>query len=121
MRVKSTNNPTGSGDETVDGGRRSFFAFAAASPLVLLGLMSRPGPALAQAAAPACFDVEKLPMSQKSIRKSLGFQMHFTDPNKKCGTCNFYTPGSGDCGKCQIFDNGPTTVNSVCSSWAKKA
>jgi hypothetical protein len=119
MRTKLPNHSFGSGSESVDRGRRSFFALAAASPLVLLGLMSRS--ASAQAPAPACFDLEKLPMSQRSIRKSLGFQMRYTDPNKRCGTCNFYTPGAGDCGKCQIFDNGPTTANSTCTSWAKKA
>src|SRR5437867_1427934 len=109
-------------NDEVDSGRRGFFALAAVSPLVLLGLMSRAATAQAPAAAaPACFDLNALPMSQKSIRKSLGFQMHFTDPNKRCGTCNFFTPGTGECGKCQIFDNGPTTANSVCSSWAKKA
>jgi hypothetical protein len=119
MRTRLPNHPTAG--ESVDRERRSLFALAAVSPLVLLGLMSRPAAAQTQAAAPACFDLEKLPMSQKSIRKSLGFQMHYTDPNKRCGTCNFFTPGTGDCGKCQIFDNGPTTANSTCSSWAKKA
>ena len=105
--------------EGIDNGRRTLFALAAVSPLVLLGLATRP--AAAQAPAPACFDLAKLPMSQRSIRTSLGFKMQYTDPAKKCGTCSFYTPGTGDCGKCQIFDNGPTTANSTCTSWAKKS
>ena len=118
MRTGLSNDPI---HEGMDSGRRGFLGLAAVSPLVLLGLISRAASAQEQAAAPACFDLNTLPMSQKSIRKSLGFQMHYTDPNKRCGTCNFFTPGTGECGKCQIFDNGPTTANSVCSSWAKKA
>ena len=117
MRTKSPNEPMRAGHQGIDGGRRSLVALAAASPLLLLGLVSRP--AAAQAAA--CFDISKLPMSQRSFRTSLGFKMQATDPNKKCSSCNFYTPGTGDCGKCQIFDNGPTTANSSCNSWAKKS
>ena len=114
-----TNSSAGEpGNEDIDSGRRSLFALAAASPLLLLGLMSRPAAAQQET---ACFDLAKLPMSQRSIRTSLGFKMQATDPNKRCGTCNFYTPGAGDCGKCQIFNNGPTTANSTCGSWAKKA
>lgn len=117
MRTRLSNDHP---QEGVDSGRRRFFALAAVSPLVLFGLMSRAKAQAPAAAAPACFDLNALPMSQKSIRKSLGFQMHYSDPNKRCGTCNFFTPGTGECGKCQIFDNGPTTANSTCSSWAKK-
>ena len=111
------NQPTKPVQDDIDSGRRSLFALAAASPLLVLGLMSRPAAAQQQ----ACFDLATLPMSQRSFRTSLGFKMQATDPNKRCGTCNFYTPGAGDCGKCQIFNNGPTTANSTCGSWAKKA
>jgi hypothetical protein len=117
MRKISRHDPVDAAAQGIDSGRRSFFALAAVSPLVVLGLASRP----AWAQAPACFDVTKLPMSQRSIRTSLGFKMQATDPAKTCGTCSFYTPGTGDCGKCQIFDNGPTTANSTCMSWAKKS
>jgi len=112
MRTKSPNEPT----DGVDSGRRTLFALAAVSPLLLFGLGSRP----ASAQAAACFDLAKLPMSDRSIRNSLGFKMQATDPNKKCGSCAFFKEPKGDCGKCELFSNGPTTVNSVCNSWAKK-
>lgn len=115
MRAKSPKERSRQGG--IDRERRGLMAVAAASPLLLLGLVSRP--ATAQTAA--CFDLAKLPMSQRSFRTSLGFKMQATDPNKKCGNCSFFTPGTGECGKCQIFDNGPTTANSTCNSWAKKS
>lgn len=115
MRTKSTNEPRRAAHDGIE--RRTLFALAAASPLLLLGLASRP--AAAQTAV--CYDPTKLPMSQRSFRNSLGFKVQATDPNKKCLNCVFFTPGTGDCGKCQIFDNGPTTANSTCNSWAKKS
>ena len=115
MRTKSPNEPMRE-NEGVDSGRRTLFALAAVSPLLLFGLSSRP----ASAQATACFDLAKLPMSDRSIRTSLGYKMQATDPNKKCGSCAFFKEPKGECGKCEIFNMGPTTANGSCNSWAKK-
>ena len=56
----------------------------------------------------------------KSLRTSLGFKAQSTDSNKRCGTCAFFTPSAGDCGKCTLLSGGPVSLTSVCDSWAGK-
>lgn len=118
MRKHLESEPGKGANESVDAGRRGFFTVLAASPLLLMGFAGRP--TAAQAQASACVDMAKLPMSERSIRNSLGFKVQTDKPDKKCGTCAFFTPSGGECGKCQLFSNGPVGANSVCNSWAKK-
>ena len=96
--------------------RRKFLAMAAASPLVLLAGSD----ALAQA-APACFDPESLPFSQKSRRRSVGYTEPSTDPAKHCGLCAFFTASRIGCGTCTILGAGPVSATAVCSSFAAKS
>lgn len=75
-------------------------------------------PATAQAAE--CFDLEKLPASAKSLRKSLGFVTPAPDPAKVCGGCVFFTGTAQGCGTCALLSGGPVTAKSWCRSWARK-
>lgn len=91
----------------------------------LLGLgVAAAGAGLALAtsarAADACFDPDTLPASQKSMRRTLGYQLHSSDPKKRCGLCAFFTAAAGDCGKCALLNGGPVVTGSVCNSWAPK-
>jgi hypothetical protein len=92
--------------------RRALLGFAAAAPLGALA-------ARAQPAAPVCYDPAKLPASQRSLRRALGFRDTSTDPVKHCGICAFFTATKGGCGTCQLLSGGPVTAASVCNSWAK--
>ena len=96
--------------------RRQVLGLAAASPLILLGLASA-----SKAADPAaCFDLDTLPASQQSLRRSLNFKPQSPDPKKHCGICAFFTAADGGCGKCALLSGGPVSFNSVCDSWAAK-
>src|SRR3954462_14689618 len=86
----------------------------AAAPMLLGGL------ARAAKAADACADLDALPAVQKNLRKSLEFKVDSGDPKKRCGLCAFYTAAAGDCGKCQLFSNGPVGAGSICKSFALK-
>jgi hypothetical protein len=97
--------------------RRSLFALFAAAPVIAAGLAST---AQAQEAS-ACVDLDNLSTGQKGMRRSLGFKLQSTDPNKHCSSCTFFSAPSGGCGKCQLLSGGPVAENSVCDSWAKKA
>lgn len=93
--------------------RRRFLAIVGLAPVAMLG--SR------QAfAAGACYDLETLPLSQRSLRKS----MNFADPspfaNKRCGSCAFFDAGQNGCGSCQILSGGPTAQTAYCTSFAPK-
>jgi hypothetical protein len=113
--MKRVMDPLQSRSDKVDNARRSLFGLLAAAPLLALGLASR-----SSAQATACLDLSKLSMADKGLRNSLGYKLQTPDPAKKCGNCAFFTPAGADCGKCMIFNNGPTTPNSFCTSWAKK-
>jgi hypothetical protein len=108
---------SGEAAESVDTSRRSLFAIAAATPLLILGLASRAG---AQQ-APACYNEASLPAAQKSMRRSLGFKSVSPDAAKKCGLCNFFSAPAGGCGKCALLTGGVVPEGGVCDSWAKKA
>ena len=92
--------------------RRRLLALALVAPAVLL--------ASAATADPVCVDLDALPASQKSLRKSVGFQLASDDPKQVCRACNFYTAGEGDCGRCTLL-SGPVPAGGRCDSWAKKA
>lgn len=74
----------------------------------------------ASAQAPACFNPDALPAGQKSLRRSLGFELQSRDPQKNCGGCAYYTPKADGCGTCVLFSGGPVAVKSVCRNWSKR-
>lgn len=98
--------------------RRGLFGLAAAAPLLLLGAFGTG--ARAQDVA-ACVNLDALPASQKSMRRSLGFKPQSADPKKRCGTCAFFTAAAGACGKCQLLSGGAVAATSVCDNWAAKS
>ncbi len=94
--------------------RRGLLALALAAPLLWAGAAS------AREVA-ACVDLDALPAGQKSMRRSLGFKLETTDPRKRCGTCAFFTPGAGACGKCQLLSGGAVAATSICDNWTGKS
>lgn len=94
--------------------RRGLLGLVAATPLLVLGAAAQ-----AQDGA-ACVNLDALPASQKSMRRSLGFKALSTDPKKHCGTCAFFTAPVGACGKCQLLSGGAVAAASVCDNWAAK-
>lgn len=98
--------------------RRRILAAAGLAPLALLGVRH----ALAQAApANACYDLAKLPLAQRNMRRSVGFVDPSPEGAKRCGTCAFFATTQGSCGTCQIFSGGPTAASAYCTSYAPKA
>jgi hypothetical protein len=95
--------------------RRALLRTVAAAPLLIL--MGRESPA---AGAAACFDLNKLPSDEVSLRTSIGFKAQASDSAKRCGTCTFFTVSAGDCGKCTLLSGGAVASSSVCDNWAAK-
>lgn len=91
--------------------RRGFLGIAG-----LLGLSV----AAAAGAQGVCLDMAALPASQKSMRKSLGFQEQSADPKKRCDGCTFFTARGANCGACALLSGGAVNPSSVCTSWAAK-
>ncbi|MFD1613202.1 high-potential iron-sulfur protein [Sphingomonas tabacisoli] len=88
----------------------------AATGAAAIALASRASAANAE----ACFNPDALPAAQKSLRRSLGFQLASPDPARKCGGCAFFTAKPEGCGSCALLSGGPVTAASVCNSWAKR-
>ena len=95
--------------------RRKLLGLAGFAPLA----MAASTRALAEGAT--CYDANALPLSQKNMRRSLGYMDSSNDPAKRCGLCAFYAAGSGDCGKCQLLANGPVNAGALCASYAAKS
>jgi hypothetical protein len=95
--------------------RRRFLAFAGLAPVALLGARET----FAQAAS-ACYDMSKLPLSQKSLRKAVNFVDPSPDKTKRCGTCAFFVATKDGCGTCQILSGGPVAQSAYCTSYAPK-
>lgn len=93
--------------------RRRFLALAGLAPVALLSTRQ----AFAQT---ACYDLSKLPLSQKSLRRSMNFVDPSPDAAKRCGTCAFFMATQGGCGTCQILSGGPTAQTAYCTSYAPK-
>jgi hypothetical protein len=96
--------------------RRSFLVAAALAPIVF----SSSRTAFAQ--TPACYEPEKLPLSQKSLRRSLNYLETAPDPAKKrCGLCAFFTGSAqAGCGTCALLSGAAVTAGSVCNNFAAK-
>jgi hypothetical protein len=98
--------------------RRRILAAAGLAPIALLGARH----AFAQAKpASACYDMAKLPLAQRNMRRSVAFVDPSPDAAKRCGTCAFFVATQGNCGTCQIFSGGPTAASAYCTSYAPKA
>jgi hypothetical protein len=96
--------------------RRRFIALAGLAPIAALGARQ----AFAQT-KPACYDTATLPLSQKNMRRSVGFVDPAPAPAKRCGVCAFFVATQGGCGTCQILSGGPTAQSAYCTSFAPKA
>lgn len=80
------------------------------------------GEALAQAASSACYDPAKLPFTQKSRRRALGYVDASNDAARRCGLCAFFTAAAATgCGTCQMLSGGPVDAAGLCNSFAAKA
>lgn len=98
--------------------RRRILAAAGLAPIALLG--ARHAFAQAKPAAAACYDMAKLPLAQRNMRRSVSFADPSPEPTKRCGTCAFFVATQGNCGTCQIFSGGPTAASAYCTSFAPK-
>ena len=96
--------------------RRRFIALAGMAPIAALGARQ----AFAQA-KPICYDMNTLSLSQKNMRRSVGFVDPAPDATKRCGVCAFFVATQGGCGNCQILSGGPTAQSAFCSSFAAKS
>ena len=117
--MKSQNVPHPSPEQTteqisVDVSKRQLMALAV-SPLLLL-VLARQSKA---ADVAACFDLDSLPASQRSTRRTLGFKLATSD-TQNCGLCAFFTPSAGSCGNCAMLSGGVVSTAYVCESWAAK-
>jgi len=97
--------------------RRAVIRLAACAPLLAVGFATRS----AAEDVSVCVNLDTLPASQKSMRRSLGFKLQSPDPQKHCGSCAFFTGDAGGCGKCQLLSGGAVAATSLCDSWAAKA
>lgn len=98
--------------------RRRILAAAGLAPIALLGARH----AFAQAKpAAACYDMTKLPLAQRNMRRSVGFVDPSPEATKRCGGCAFFVATQGSCGTCQIFSGGPVAASAYCTSFAPKA
>lgn len=95
--------------------RRRFLGFLGLAPVAALLV---PRDAFAQTTG--CYAPDALSLSEKSMRRAVGFVDPAPDPAKRCGTCAFFTDVQKDCGKCQILSGGPTTASAFCTSYAAK-
>lgn len=93
--------------------RRLLLATLAVAPFAALRAEER-------GAQAACYDPAALPGRERSMRRSLGFKEVSDSPEKRCGSCAFFTSKQGDCGTCELLAGGQTTANGVCNGWAKK-
>ena len=58
---------------------------------------------------------------QAPMVAALQYTNESAKPDQKCADCQFYTPGDGGKGKCQLFQKGLVTEGGWCASWVKKA
>ena len=94
--------------------RRDFMktGLTAAAALPVVATLVRPGVARAEL-------VTELP-DQAAMVGALQYVNESTKPDQNCTNCQFYTPGEGGVGKCQLFPVGNVAEKGWCASWAKK-
>ena len=76
-------------------------------------------PSTTPASADPCSDYSKLEKTAIKAREQLGYVQNAPSPNKKCGNCKLWLPGT-PCGKCQLF-KGPVPATGYCTYWAKQS
>ena len=94
--------------------RRSFLALAGLTPLVLLAAGNA-----ATTAPAACYDPDKLTLSQKSRRRANDYAEPSPDPARHCSLCSFFTAAAPGCGSCTIL-GGAVAAGGLCSSFAAR-
>ena len=52
--------------------------------------------------------------------QALQYKLVSDKPDQNCANCQFYTPGTGGTGKCQLFVQGLVHEKGWCMSWTKK-
>ena len=75
-------------------------------------------------AAPAgadCNDLSALTDAERKQRESVSYTVKSAEPEKFCGNCRFFQPGTqpNGCAGCQLF-KGPVNPEGNCKSWFKK-
>ena len=63
--------------------------------------------------------VTETPAAAATVQ-ALQYKNESDKPDQNCANCQFYTPGSGGTGKCQLFMQGLVTEKGWCMSWTKK-
>jgi hypothetical protein len=63
--------------------------------------------------------VTDLPENQPVVA-SLQYVHESARTDQSCGNCQFYTPGEGGLGKCQLFVKGLVREQGWCASWVAK-
>ena len=98
--------------------RRDFIrtGLSAAAVLPAAGVLMR----ASQAHAEGTQLVTEIP-DQAPMVAALQYVNQSAKPDQKCLDCQFYTPGEGGKGKCQLFQKGLVTEGGWCASWVKKA
>jgi hypothetical protein len=97
--------------------RRDFLrtGFAAGALIPVAGLVLR---------APAAWAAdEKLVTETPAVAatvQALQYKVVSDKPDQNCANCQFYTPGTGGTGKCQLFVQGLVAEKGWCMSWTKK-
>lgn len=91
--------------------RRGLLALAFAAPVAARAARAAASPGV-------CVDLDALPASQKSMRRSLNFKL-VSDDSRRCSGCAFFTGTDADCGRCQIL-SGPAPAQGRCDSWAAR-
>src|SRR5690349_20600962 len=95
--------------------RRHFIRLLGLAPIAAL---LTPRETFAQAGA--CYAPDALSLSEKRMRRSIGFVDPAPDGAKRCGFCAFFSQTQSGCGKCQILSGGPVPASAVCTSFAPR-
>jgi hypothetical protein len=72
------------------------------------------------AAALACTDTSGLSPTDATVRTSLGYVDHSTEPGKMCSSCQQFIPAAPNaCGTCKVV-KGPINPQGYCKSFVAK-
>lgn len=98
--------------------RRDFIktGLSAAAVLPAAGVLLHAAPARAEGDQLVTEIADQAPMVA-----ALQYVNESAKPDQKCTDCQFFTPGEGGKGKCQLFQKGLVTDGGWCASYVKKA
>lgn len=88
-------------------------AAVALTPLAL-------GAATGARAQTACYDPARLPLSQRSLRRSLNYVEASPDSARRCGLCAFFTATAEGCGTCTMLSGNAVQTAALCDAFAPK-